>query len=57
MADPNVFQAYVTITIAKTVEPPSVNEKRVEETLNGTKLIAAKGEEKVSFQISEKEAA
>jgi hypothetical protein len=57
MADPDTFQAYVTISIAKTVEPPAVNEKRVEETLNGTKLIAAKGEEKITFQISDKEAA
>lgn len=57
MADPDIYQAYVTVTIKNTAEPPSVNEKRVEETLNGTKLIAAKGEEKISFQISEKEAA
>ncbi len=57
MADPDVFQAYVTISIAKTAEPPGVNQKRVEETLNATKLLEVKGEEKITFQVSNKEAA
>lgn len=56
-ADLDTFQAYVTISIAKTVEPPALNEKRIQETLNGTKLLAAKGEEVITFQISDKEAA
>lgn len=55
-AEPDNYQAYVTVTIKKTKEPPHVNEKRVEEALNGTSALSAKSEEKIEFQISEKEA-
>jgi hypothetical protein len=56
MTEPDNFQGYVTVTIKKTKEPPHVNEKRIEEALNGTKVLAAKGEEVIEAQISDKEA-
>jgi len=54
MADPDVFQAYATITIKNTLKTPAVNEKRIKEALEA---VSVEGTEKVEFQFSDKEAA
>jgi hypothetical protein len=54
--DPIVYQAYITVSIENPSEDEALMSKRIEEALNGTKVLAVKGTEVIKFQFQEKEA-
>lgn len=56
MTDPLVYDAYATVRIENPSEDEALMLKRIEEALNGTKVLAAKGSEVITFQVSQKEA-